>query len=162
MYLNKFSVRVVGGAEDGGYVAVCEGPYALVLRNGRDTRCDAAVEIDGQPAGTWRILAGKSIRIEHPQNDDGAFMFRSPGPRDTSPNYGLVKVTFSPEKAGVEANEGYTTSVAPGGAQNQFSIKAGGLDVDAGRVTVIHLRLVERGICELPAVAFSTPVPPRV
>ena len=107
MYLNQFSVRVIGGNEQsGGYVELPHGKkYSLSLRNGRDVRCDARVEIDGKDVGTFRIDASRTIRLERPAHDTGRFTFyklgtaeaHQAGLEEGNPNLGLVKVTFTPE-----------------------------------------------------------------
>lgn len=107
MYLNDFSVRVPGGRESGsGYVELKHGQkYSLVLRNSRNVRCDAKVEIDGQHVGTWRVDANGSISLERPVHDDGRFTFYAVGTREAqqanlnegSSELGLIKVTFTPE-----------------------------------------------------------------
>lgn len=109
MYLNKFSVRVVGGNEtSSGYVEMRHGKvYKLCLRNSRRVRCDAQVEIDGKDVGTWRIPSCSSITLERPADDDGEFTFYKVGTLEArqaaldvrSDNLGLIAVTFSPERA---------------------------------------------------------------
>ncbi len=107
MFLNQFSVRIVGGKEvAGGYVEMHHGrQYSLCLHNGYAGRADAHVEIDGKHVGTWRLPAGQSITLERPQHDAGRFTFyrvNSPEAVQAAldpcdPNLGLVKVTFTPE-----------------------------------------------------------------
>lgn len=108
MYLNNFSVRVVGGHEvANGYVEMQHGrTYMLMLRNDRDVRCDARVEIDGQHVGTFRIAAHANIQIEHPVEDQGKFTFYELGTREAhqaklvdDATLGLISVTFTPEQA---------------------------------------------------------------
>lgn len=108
MYLNDFSVRIPQGTETpGGYVELeHDTRYTLVLRNNRNTQCDARVEIDGQHVGTWRLYSHQSITLEHPASDDGHFTFYKLGTKEarqsnlngSNANLGLVKVTFTPEK----------------------------------------------------------------
>jgi len=108
MFLNLFSVRVIGGKEQsGGYVEVAHGKqYSLSLRNSRNVRCDARVEIDGQDVGTWRIDSHSTIKLERPAHDTGRFTFYELGTSEAEqaglaegdPNLGLVKVTFTPER----------------------------------------------------------------
>jgi hypothetical protein len=106
MYLNDFSVRVLEGREQpGGYVEMAHGQrYRLQLRNNRSVRCDARVEIDGQPVGTWRIDAHSTITLERPAQDDGYFTFYELGTPEAKSaqiaddaNTGLIAVTFTPE-----------------------------------------------------------------
>ena len=108
MRLNQFSVRVISGREtSGGYVEMQHGQrYSLSLRNARDRRCDARVEIDGKHVGTWRIEAGQNVVLERPADDDGCFTFYRAGSKkgakagitEGDPNNGLVVVTFTPEQ----------------------------------------------------------------
>lgn len=108
MRLNSFSVRIPEGTEqDGGYIELKHNTqYSLVLRNSREVRCDAKVEIDGKQIGTWRLEADDSIRIDRPAHDTGRLTFyklgsaeaESIGLQQGDPNLGLIKVTFTPEK----------------------------------------------------------------
>lgn len=107
MFWNQFSVRVMGGNErEGGYVDMRHGQqYSLQMRNSRQERCDARVEIDGQHVGTWRIESLSSINIDRPAHDTGRFTFYRLGSPEgqqaaldsVSPDLGLVRVTFTPE-----------------------------------------------------------------
>ncbi len=107
MWLNQFSVRIPEGHEDsGGYVELPHNtPYTLVLRNNRNVRCDARVEVDGKHVGTGRIHANSIVRLERPVHDTGRFTFYkldSPEAQQAQlnggdPNLGLVKVTFTPD-----------------------------------------------------------------
>lgn len=108
MYLNDFSVRVVEGTETpGGYVEMRHGQvYTLKLRNSRNVRCDARVEIGGKHVGTWRIRTNSGITLERPAHDTGQFTFYKLGTPEASAaqlnggdlNLGLVRVTFTPER----------------------------------------------------------------
>jgi hypothetical protein len=108
MYLNDFSVRIVGGNEKAsGYVEMQHNQtYKLSLRNSRYNRCDAEVTIDGQHVGTWRIGPRQTITLERPAHDDGKFTFYQVGTVEArqaaldegSSDLGLVSVTFKPEK----------------------------------------------------------------
>lgn len=108
MYLNDFSVRVPEGKEvPGGYIELAHNTqYTLVLRNNRNTKCDARVEIGGKHVGTFRIGMYGSLRLERPSHDDGRFTFYRVGtpeaaavePNQSAPDVGLVKVTFTPGK----------------------------------------------------------------
>lgn len=110
MYANDYSVRVPEGNETpGGYVELEHNTqYTLVLRNNRDVRCDARVEVDGKPVGVFRINAHSNLRLERPAHDDGKFTFYKTGTKEASdadlderdPNLGLIKVTFTPEQKG--------------------------------------------------------------
>lgn len=107
MWLNQFSVRIPEGHEDsGGYVELPHNtPYTLVLRNNRNVRCDARVEVDGKHVGTWRIPSLSNISLERPVHDTGRFTFYkldTPEAQQAQlnggdPNLGLVKVTFTPD-----------------------------------------------------------------
>jgi hypothetical protein len=121
MYLNGFSVKVLGGNETpGGYVEMTHGKtYKLYLRNNlNNLRCDARVEIDGKHVGTFRIPAGGQIKLERPVHDEGLFTFYKLGSAEArqsqldsgSPDIGLIKVTFIPEVPQVTY---VYTSVAP-------------------------------------------------
>jgi len=108
MYLNQFSVRIPEGRElDGGYVELAHGTvYTLVLRNDRQTRADAWVEVDGQAVGTFRLASHSTLRLERPAHDRGCFTFvhvgtaeaAQAGLRPGDPNLGLVRVVFTPEQ----------------------------------------------------------------
>jgi hypothetical protein len=107
MYLNGYSVRVVGGQEvAGGYVEIQhDKQYKLSLRNANDVRCDAKVMIDGNHVGTWRIGANSNVLIERPVHDNGRFTAylkdskegRTVGLKDGNPSLGLISVEFLPE-----------------------------------------------------------------
>jgi hypothetical protein len=106
MYLNGYSVRVIGGQEiPGGYVEMSHDQrYKLQMRNSNAERCNASVEIDGRHVGTWRIPDHRTITLERPANDDGHFTFYRLGSHEgaqvqlvDNANLGLVKVTFTPE-----------------------------------------------------------------
>lgn len=109
MYLNQYSVRVVGGNEAaGGYVEMSHGQqYSLSLRNDRLVRCDARVEVDGKHVGTWRIAANSSVTLERPAHDTGHFTFYKAGTPEArqvalneyAPELGLIRVVFTPEQA---------------------------------------------------------------
>lgn len=131
MFLNQFSVRVPEGQESGGYVELChDTQYTLMLRNNRDVRCDAKVEIDGKHVGTWRLLAGNSLRLERPAQDDGRFTFYKVGTseaykvglQEDDPNLGLVRVTFTPEMA---TDWSYTAAIAGASSWDSGSIARG-------------------------------------
>jgi hypothetical protein len=105
MWLNNFSVRILGGKEHGGYIEIEHGKqYKIILRNNRYTPCDARVEVDGQHVGTFRIRDRKSITLERPIHDTGKFTFYKVGTQEAQqaqlqegdPNLGLIKVTFTP------------------------------------------------------------------
>ena len=107
MYLNNFSVRVIGGHEKAsGYVEMRHGQvYKLSLRNSRFRLCDVQIDIDGKDIGTWRIPANVAILLERPSNDRGQFTFYKVGTREarqaqldvSSDELGLIKATFTPE-----------------------------------------------------------------
>lgn len=126
MYLNEFSVRIPEGNEASeGYVAMRHGTqYTIVLRNDRNVRCDAKVEIDGQDMGTYRLNAVSNIRLERAAHDNGRFTFYKAGSTDgnaigldtSNPNLGLIKVTFTPEmpKPKISSNDVWRGGVAKG------------------------------------------------
>lgn len=108
MYVNQFSVRVVGGHEvAGGYVEIDHGQqYSLALHNHRGVACDAVVEIDGKPVGTFRLGGYGQVTLERPVNDEGRFTAYHVGTVDGAKvglqagavGNGLIRVTFTPEK----------------------------------------------------------------
>jgi hypothetical protein len=107
VYLNAYSIRIPGAHEDAsGYVELRHGQqYVLVLHNGRQTRCDAHVEIDGKHVGTFRLGARTTLTLERPAHDNGRFTFYRLGSPEAravqlsanDPNLGLVRVVFTPE-----------------------------------------------------------------
>ena len=109
MYLNGYSVRVIGGSEKdaSGYVEMSHGAqYSLQLRNSRNVLCDAEVTIDGKHVGTFRIDKYGSVRLERSADDDRRFTFYlrdSEEGREVELDHvskgelGLVQVTFKPE-----------------------------------------------------------------
>jgi hypothetical protein len=174
MYLNKFSVRVIGGTEQSsGYVELQnKQKYKLCLRNSRQfERCDANVEIDGKHVGTWRIPAGSSVTLERPAHDDGCFTFYQVGTEEARKaqldelnlDLGLIKVTFTPEiprkryvnqwlginevhvyKTEWTPVEGSTWSYDNCSKSNQKFWDAGEIDYDLSQRTTIYLRLVAK------------------
>lgn len=190
MYFNSFSLRIVGGQErGGGYVDMRHGQkYSLQMRNDNRERCDARVEIDGQYVGTWRINAHSSVNIDRPAHDTGQFTFYRLGSEESnlvqlngaSPDLGLVKVTFTPERR-VEPVS-YTSYTLTGarsfgvkdvtrgaggtglsGQSSQHSTQAQEIRHDYSRQTVIQLRLVCVDVDgPRPLMAHSTPYPPRI
>jgi hypothetical protein len=191
MYLNQFSVRIPEGSEvSDGYVSMKHGTqYSLVLKNDRDVRCDAKVEIDGKDMGTYRIQAGDSARLERSSYDNGRFTFyraesregQSIGLDKGNPNLGLVKVTFTPEMAsyrdgGVAKGAMFNSPIqdfsgsrgmSAGGTglsgwSNQEFTSAQNLQLDYEQQTIIHLRLGASNDLSTPRplVSKSNPVPP--
>lgn len=78
MYLNGFSVRIIGGSDEktNGYVVIDhKKTYKVCLRNTHNRRCDVDLFIDGKEVGNWRIEANSSITLERPANDNGKFTF---------------------------------------------------------------------------------------
>ena len=122
MFLNNFSVRIIGANEvPGGYVEIPHNTkYKIALSNRRNVPCDAAVKIDGKSVGVWRIEAFSHIVLERPAHDDGKFTFYAAGTlkaekaglASDSPNLGLVEVTFIPMKVQTYT---YTTHYTPDG-----------------------------------------------
>jgi len=108
MYINNFSARIPEGKETpGGYVEMeHDTQYTIVLRNNRNTKCEARVEIDGKHIGTFRINAYQNMRLERPAHDTGKLTFykvgtseaKKAGISESDPNTGLVKVVFTPAK----------------------------------------------------------------
>lgn len=191
---NSFEVRVNGGTEvSGGYVRIGNGAeYSLTLWNYRDVRCDAMVEIDGEDVGTFRVRPYGTARIERPVHAARRFtaVFSGTPEADaaqideSSPDLGLIKVTFTPEKkpdivplakSTLESNpwrgsggENFFLAASAGGGQSlgvgtglgrasgqRFST-AEHIEYDLDQRTVIHLRLIQDG------PAYQTPVPPRM
>jgi len=110
MYLNGFSVRVPEGNEKeaSGYVEIDHNTqYTLQLRNQRNSRCDAEVNIDGKHVGTFRLGAYGSLRLERSADDNRRFTAYL---RDSEEGHeveldsvsksdlGLIQVVFKPEK----------------------------------------------------------------
>lgn len=122
MYLNDFSVQVVGGMErPGGYVEIEHGKhYKLNLRNSHSVPCDAQVSIDGNDIGTFRINPYSTIVLERPLHDTGRFTFykcdspegRKVGIDASDPNAGLVSVTFTPESRQQHSTQYYWVPMA--------------------------------------------------
>jgi hypothetical protein len=110
MYLNGFSVRIVGGKEDesSGYVEVPHGTqYSIVLKNDRKHPCDAEVEVDGKSVGTFRLGAKSTFKLDRPENEAKRFTFyradsdeggASGASAVDGGDRGLVRVTFHPGK----------------------------------------------------------------
>src|SRR5919109_1000761 len=102
MYLNGFSVRILGAKElPGGYVELAHNTaYTLVLANDRAERADAYVEVDGHAVGTWRVSGHQTIQLERPVHDPGRLTFLQAGTPEGAqagqhagnPNLGLIKV----------------------------------------------------------------------
>src|SRR3990167_4522523 len=110
MYWNSYSVVVPEGKEHGGYVELSHGQvYTVRLKNDRDVRCDVKLEIDGQDIGTWRLNSHEGLTLDRPAHDDGRFTFYKVGTPEAqkvnsetySPNHGLVKAVFTPERHSV-------------------------------------------------------------
>lgn len=105
---NNFSVRIIGGKEDGtGYVEIDHGTqYSIRLANFRNVACDAKIVVDGKDCGTFRISSFGHFLLERPGHDDGKFTAYVAGTSDAvmaginprDPNTGLVQVTFTPAK----------------------------------------------------------------
>ena len=187
MYLNNFSLRIVGGSERGGYVDMSHGQkYCLQMRSYREERCDARVEIDGQHVGTWRIERRGTINVDRPSHDSGQFTFYRLGSEEgmqaalngASPDLGLVKVTFTPEvqvspvfhdiSFGVKGSLGTSTMRGAGGTglsgrSSQHFTNAGQIEYDRSQETVIQLRLIHsESETPRPLTAYATPYPPRI
>ena len=196
MYHNGYSVRVIGGNEvPGGYVEIeHRTKYSLMLRNSLDSQCDAHVEIDGKHVGTWRMNTRSSINLERPVHDTGCFTAYTAGTSDahlaglddSSPDLGLIKVTFTPErprtlaafekppmfhigtplKGSMPQSKSRRESVGTGlsGTSSQIYGQAEKIEYDYSRQVVIHLRLVSPWRDDdtpRPLTSCSTPVPPR-
>ena len=108
MFLNGFSVRIVGGPERShGYVALRHGQtYKLALANKNQVRCDARVTIDGKEVGTWRLSPGETATLERPSEEPKFFTFykadsdagRKVGSASVHAEMqGLLEVLFTPE-----------------------------------------------------------------
>lgn len=107
MYVNRYSVRVVGGKEDhSGYILMRDGQkYSLSLKNDWYDPCDAEIKLNGVSVGTFRIPAYGSVNIERGANDDGRFTFFASGSAGgqaagsgciTKDLRGLIQVVFTP------------------------------------------------------------------
>ena len=88
--------------------------YKLKLHNGKSSRCDAEVWVDGELIGVWRINPYSTIIIERPTAIDRKFVFleenstnaQSAGIVSGRRNNGLVKVIFRPERQALCSLEG--------------------------------------------------------
>lgn len=104
---NGFAVTVPEAQlVDGQYAALKhETEYTLTLRNGRDTRCDATVKIDGKCMGKFRVRANDRITIDRPADHARKFTFlkedsdeaAGAGVAAGGKQNGVVTVTFVPE-----------------------------------------------------------------
>lgn len=110
MYLNGYSVRIPEGSEKeaSGYVEMeHDTKYSLQLRNSKNTRCDAEVNIDGKHVGTFRLEAYGSMKLERSADDNRCFTFYLKDSEEgqevelnsiSKGELGLVQVIFRPEK----------------------------------------------------------------
>ena len=105
--LNNFGFGIVGEKEIEGYVSLNHNTrYRLKLWNfDRKLRCDAAIKIDGQEIGVWRIDQNQSIILERPADDPGCFTFYQAGTSEAvqvglvvGDELGLIEVVFCPEQ----------------------------------------------------------------
>ncbi len=141
MFLNEYSVRVIGGNEvAGGYVEMQHGnTFQLSLRNNNPRRCDARVELNGVHVGTWRINSNSSITLERPAAGDGKFTFyrvgtpearavQAPGGESAA---GLVVVTFTPELVRQTVTWSYTSAISTFNYNTADSIVSKGISEDA-------------------------------
>ncbi len=114
IHVNGFSLEIIstrpvtkkniGGANY--YLLQHKSIYKLKLTNGRETKCDAEVWIDGEKVGTWRINNRSQIIVERPANISRKFVFlkensadaRFIGIANNNDSNGLIKVIFKPEK----------------------------------------------------------------
>lgn len=94
------------------YVAMQNGAtYQIMLRNGRSTRADVNVTIDGESIGSWVVRPYSHVLIERHANIARKFTFfneksseaSSAGVTAGASQNGLVKVTFKPEKVRPQA-----------------------------------------------------------
>ena len=109
MHFKDYSVVVSEGVETGeGYVKMSHGQqYVIRLRNRKDSRCNAAVMVDGKEIGTFRLNGYGHLELERPPDDTGRFTFyrvwsneaRQAGLGNVNKlELGLIQVTFTPEK----------------------------------------------------------------
>ena len=183
MKLGDFSVQIQGGKERvTGYVEMAHNTkYMITLSNDGKLDCDASVEIDGKEVGTWRVYAGKNIRIERPAHDTGQFTFYKLGSSEAgkiglarNDKLGLISVLFKPEKhyeycIGTRGFEDFDDDIpysAGGtglsGKSEQKFINVQPLDYDEAAFVHIHLRLVCHDDEPRPLTPLSTSIPPSL
>lgn len=175
-----YSVHIAEGEETSdGYVRMCHGTtYTIRLENEGRKRCDAKVEIDGHPVGTWRIGSQSFILLERPAHETGRFTFFKAGSIEgekaaiiRSENTGLISVTFVPEKLdrshglsaaplSEESEEDGAGGTGLTGHSAQKFTEAEPIDLDVSMAFTIHLRLVAKPEKIRPLMPRSTPVPP--
>ncbi|CAK8715836.1 hypothetical protein GKODMF_07420 [Candidatus Electrothrix gigas] len=173
MRLVDFSVKIYRGKElsSGHVVMRHNAQYALRLSNSGATRCDAEVEIDGKPVGSWRVYPRNDIFIQRPIHDRRSFTFYKLGTREAqeaklvqSDKLGLISVTFKPEIRSLFHNHRICFFRAGGTGlsgknQQEFStVKP--LDYDETKFVQINLRLVCETDEPRPLTPVSTPIPP--
>ncbi len=109
MRLDNYSVAIPNGTElDNGYVELNHGQqYSIFLTSFLNRRCAAEVNVDGKHVGTFRLAAFGQLMLERPSNDTGRFTFYEAGSSEafkvdvnkiSTPDRGLISVTFKPEK----------------------------------------------------------------
>lgn len=109
MYLNNFSVRVPEGTEvPGGYVRMNhDATFTIVLGNKRYEHASAVLYVNGERVGDFKVPAKSTIRLERPVNKAKKFTFYKLGSSEatkigldaSSPDLGLIRVVFTPERA---------------------------------------------------------------
>lgn len=110
MRVNNFSVQIPQGVErDNQLVEVPHGtPFAVVLGNHRDRRCDATLTVDGAVVGVFRLGPNERLTVEGPPDDPakGRFTFYRADSADGAAagaagvaraDRGRVTVRFQPE-----------------------------------------------------------------
>lgn len=131
MYFNEFSCRIPEGTEtSGGYVELGHNQhYTLQLSNKRNVPCDAKITIDGKEIGTFRVNANSTVRIEHPEGDEGRFTFfkkgtseaKSSGIESTDADLqGLVQVIFTPAKKTIVLSWPYSYTITTTNDWNNY------------------------------------------
>ena len=108
MRVGHYTLTVSPGKEDeDGYVALQNNTkYSLQLHNNSPDRCNVYVSIDGEPVGSWRIPAFRSIKLERPVYDTGHFTFYEVNSQEgktiglnsvNRDDRGLIRAKFVPE-----------------------------------------------------------------
>ncbi|WP_265594640.1 hypothetical protein [Haloferula sp. BvORR071] len=168
-----YAVAIPEGKEvEGGYVRMEHGtPYSIRLENKSSRRCNARIEIEGNPVGTFRIDQRSHIVLERPSHDTGRFTFFKAGTVEAgqagivkNEAIGLVSVTFVPEMDALYAaplNDEAGGTGLTGHSSQRFEA-AEDMKIDERDAFTIYLRLVAKAPAVRPLVARSTPVPPPI
>jgi len=174
MKLKDYEVIIPEGEESSdGYVALPHNTqYKIKLSNHGPRLADAEVFIDGQRVGEWRVKFYSSAVIERPVHDTGKFTFFREGTPEgiaagikKSPELGLIKVVFKPEREKGMLLGSPAEPLARGGtglsgeSKQKFSTVTALETVESEHIT-IYLRLGGKKVDARPLTPQSTPVPP--